>query len=1670
MASFFCKKLFPAIAFLLLAFTVSEAQSFNNSDFILLRNEKLPAPENAAYWLDSLSGIQRKETFQAIIKFKTLPDKNQKKSLEKAGVHLLDYISENSFSAVFSLPLQSPAPAFSGIKTILSLKPEWKADPHIIKNNTSTGTGKEKILVSFIKQARFSQIEDMLSDYRGIIKDKKFKSLNVFEIEIPQNKISALAGEPLVKYISNSRQPVPLNYDARASSGGTYLGSPAATGGIALDGTGVTVGIGDISSAIYHVDVKDRIKNFVPNGPVMHGTHTTVTVAGKGIMDPKTKGIALSSDILAHFFDIVLAQTPVMYQNFNMTLTNNSYAAVVGDCDNAGIYDPVSQMLDELSLNYPEVLHVFSSGNDGLLQCGAFPTSFQTVTGGYQPAKNILTVGAMAKDNSLWAKSSRGPVRDGRLKPEIMAYGFMIYSGDNFDSYGPSNGTSMSCPVVTGGMALLEQRYKQLNAGKNAPAGLLKILAMNGATDFGNPGPDYTFGYGLLNVLRSVNMLEKNHYIIDSVSHGSVKNFSIPVPANTAALKIMLYWNDEPASPLASKALVNNLDLEVTAPAGQLHHPLILNPDPAHVNSPAAEGIDDLNNSEQVVIKSPATGNYTLSVKGKVVPSGNQSFFLVYDFVPDSIKIKNPVAGVPVPANDSFRIYWDAPENAGSFSLEYSLDNGGSWNIIDQNIPASERQYYWFTPDAASTQMQLRIKRKNTSQMDVTGSFVISPQPQLKLSDNQCPGYLSMEWTPVNGAAAYEVLLKKGADLVPVDTLNDTSYVFSGLDFNSFYYAGVRPLINGQPGFRSKSVKRMPFDGACQGTISNGDLKAGQNLKPVSGRLFTSSQLSTQETISFILYNLDDMPVNQFRTSWKINNGAWQSQIHNVPIPPVGNIQVDLPGADLSVPGKYQITVAVENLDHPDPVNANDTLICFVDQIQNPPVDLNLSFTDDFESLPAFSILKDTIGFSPNQHWDFQNSTDSGRLSSFISSDILISGERSLSLDLQVYAPGNQNLLTGTFNLQAYDTSHTEARLELDYKLHGKPKFLDGNEIWIRGSDTAPWKRIFVFDTTAVPGEIQNTGSLSITQALAEAGQNFSSSFQLRIGQHDTAVIAMNEYGNGMSLDNFRLYSVKNDVQLLTIKKPGRFLCNSDSVSVEILIYNSDNLPQDTVFIFSEIENGLLQTDTLLAIPPKDTVHFIFKSKFPLNGSGAHKLNVWIKAPGDTYPQNDSILDFEFYNQPEITRFPYLENFENGTGGWFSAGINDSWEFGQPASLKINQAASGKNAWKTTLSGNYNDNEKSWLYSPCFDITAMENPMLSFSLITDMEDCGEEACDLLAVQYSEDGKEWKLLESSGAGINWYTQGNGWKGSETRWRVASVLLPKSLSSLKLRFSFQSDVAANSEGVAVDDIHIFDFKYPVYDGNSSTQIPGTQEGLWKNFLKNDKITAQIYSGNNPAERFQTDIYKHDFVKHPVYNQYFLSRSLTVRQTNPAADNFRIRLYVSDEEIKQFLKDQSCDTCFKANDAYRLGIIKYDDPDKEKENGSLTDNVSGKYRFIQSSEIAWVPYEKGYYAETGVETLSEFWFGNRLPANSLSVITISPNPVTDSRVQMIWSAREGEEIKLILTDMTGRKVYENRIEAQRFDNKIILELPELSSGVYNFKYFSGTHSGVQKLLIKR
>lgn len=1582
-----------------------------------LRDRTVLLPNNAATWIDSMAGVMGdKGRAEVLLSFSRLPDEGQKAEIRSSGIELKEYVPPHSFVALVQPALARGITARVPLESVVPVQPDWKIDERFFRKPFNLqGSERVEAMVSFDERLSEADIAALLKPFGASITDRRLAWVGIYTIRIAQNALRRLAADPGVRTAAPQTRDQPLNLDEKGASYGAALENPVSIGGMGLNGNGIVLGVGDNSASLFHIDTKDRSINFNTAPPTGHGSHVAGTAAGAGIVDPRARGMAPQSTIINHLFNLIWTNIPALYPDYNMTLTNNSYAAIINDCSFAGVYEAAAQALDKYASQYPLVQNVFSAGNDGGLTCAPYPQGYATVVGSYQAAKNVLTVGLC---NSYFGPrfTSQGPVKDGRLKPEITTIGVGVYSTVLNDAYTPVNGTSMSSPSATGGLALLQQHYKETHSGAYPQNYLLKALLMNGATDIGRRGPDFQYGFGFMNLEHSLRMMDSNHYQMAAIGNAAQQTYNISIPANTGQLKVMLYWNDTAASPFAATTLVNDLDLEVAEPNATAHLPFILNPAAANVTDTAVEGIDRRNNAEQIVINNPAAGTYIATVKGFSVPYPNQKYILAYDIVPAGIKLLYPVVDNPVKAADSVKIFWDAPPGTNTFTLEYSRDNGGSWLLID-NVTADRRSYNWQVPDTSIEQCKVRVTRNVTGEQATSGAFCVNRQPILNIDANQCPGYFAVNWNAITAATQYEILKKQGIDLVPVDTVAGISYVFKGLSMDSLYYVAVRPLINGRKGFRSLAVKRQPNNGNCLGTISDNDLMVERIEGPTTGRLLTSTDLSAVTTLSVRVRNLDDAAVSNYTVHYRINANPWQSFPVVTSLAGNSSTVVAIPGQNFAAAGAYAITAAVTNTVATDPVSGNDTMTRTVRQLNNPNLTLATPFSDGFETLGKFRVQGDSMGITPNEHWDFSNGTDLGRLNTFLTGEIVISGTRSISIDDEYNNAGSQNDLFGTFNLNGLDTASSEVRLDFNYNLHGNPKFTTGNQVWVRGNDAATWQPLFRYDTSST-GQVLYSGSQSVSDALRSGGTNFSTSVQVRFGQNDTNVIAAPNFGNGVTLDDIRLYTVSNDAQLLAVLSPSGATCGTGgTLPVTVKVANGVKQTLNNIQLFYSVDGGTAQTGTIASLPGKDTVDFTFTTQLSGLSAGLHSLDVWLAATGDNFQPNDSIMNFSFRVQPLVSSFPHLENFESNDGFWYSDGSNSSWGYGTPGSVAINRAASGTKAWKTGLTSNYNDLETSYLYSPCYDISGLTAPMLSFSMAQDIENCGSTLCDGAYIEYSYDGSTWTKLGASGQGTNWYgATFNLWnQQSDTRWKVASIPLPASAQPIRFRFVFASDPGANREGLAVDDIHIFNLDKNIYDGSTAGPVTNTVNSGsgWVNFESGGKLMAQINPGSNSLGSTDVDLYTHaSFVNQtPTSPQYYLPRSFRVNSATVPADSITARLYILDAEVLTLLNSTACPSCSKPLEAYELGITKYDDSNPTHENGTLTDNNGGVYTYYPYHRIKWVPYDKGYYAEVKLPSFSELWFNDGGPTNSfplpIGFLAFDARKISGREVRISWTS---------------------------------------------------------------
>jgi len=291
----------------------------------------------------------------------------------------------------------------------------------------------------------------------------------------------------------------------------------------------------------------------------------------------------------------------------------------------------------------------------------------------------------------------------------------------------------------------------------------------------------------------------------------------------------------------------------------------------------------------------------------------------------------------------------------------------------------------------------------------------------------------------------------------------------------------------------------------------------------------------------------------------------------------------------------------------------------------------------------------------------------------------------------------------------------------------------------------------------------------------------------------------------------------KNDVGIEAITSP-LTQCGLDATdSVEVIIRNFGGNPQ-TLFPFKYSVNGSVASIPELidgyytGVLGKDSTYMVpFETITNLSEPGEYEIAAWTELDMDGNMRNDTAY-VTIINIPIITEYPYFTNFEDWFGGWTVSedSRNSSWEFGRPESSRLNRAASGTNAWVTNLDSTYNNNELSYLVSPCLDFSSLnEDPVLSFSLYFRSESC----CDEGWVEISTDGGDsWSKIGEAGTGINWYNDSNNqwWDGDGgfEGWTIAANTLVGAAgeADVRIRFAFSSDFSIGDEGMGLDNVFI------------------------------------------------------------------------------------------------------------------------------------------------------------------------------------------------------------------------------------------------------------------------
>ncbi len=619
-----------------------------------------------------------------VVQFNAPVDPRQRLALRMSGVRLLNYVGNNAYFASI-VPTEVDAAGASRVTSLIGvyeIQRVWKLHPTLAVGKAPpwavVDDGRRDLIVAgyVVFHRDVALAPDALEVVRrhGATVLSQLSSVNVLVVELPLANIPALADEDYVQWIEPPLPPLQqINDVTRQITEAEIVQAPPYD----LDGSGVTVMVFDAGAALEsHADFGGRLTARDSQNWSNHSTHVACTVGGDGagsagLYRGMAPGVTIESYKAACCPSGFLYTNPIDIETdydeainvHGAEIANNSIGTNVCsngfDCEWTGDYGVTAQLIDSIvrgSLGQPFRI-VWANGNER--SCSRCRDQGVHTPEGYHStappscAKNHITVGALADNESVTSFTSWGPTDDGRLKPDISAPGSTVYSCSSSGGYTTMSGTSMAAPAVTGISALLLQDFREQFPLRNDPRNsTLKILLAHTAEDIQNAGPDYKTGFGSVRIQQAIDFMRSDNglnFLEAEAYQATSYAVAVRVTPDHTQLKVTLAWDDFPAAPNAELALVNDLDLRVFAPDATQHLPWTLDPD--NPGAPAVRTqLDRVNNIEQVTVDSPDVGLWLVEVFGFNVPEAPQPFSLcaspdlVYDCnengVPDDKEIQ----------------------------------------------------------------------------------------------------------------------------------------------------------------------------------------------------------------------------------------------------------------------------------------------------------------------------------------------------------------------------------------------------------------------------------------------------------------------------------------------------------------------------------------------------------------------------------------------------------------------------------------------------------------------------------------------------------------------------------------------------------------------------------------------------------------------------------------------------------------------------------------------------------------------------------------------------------------------------------------------------------------------------------------------------------------------
>jgi serine protease AprX len=634
--------------------------------------------------------------------------KADKAALAQNNAEIKEYVSENTYLCRYEPQDLAPLRNLDFIDYVDVYPVTFVVNPSLRTHTTGPPghiSSKPRIVdVVLHRGCEFGGCKKAICDAAHVDPEDVTGCKGKVRLTVQERYLDALAGLDDVASIREVHANRLFNNVAR----GILNAESVNVNGTTLDGAGQIVAVGDTGVDSQHKSFAGtgRIKKLIAlgrsgktNDPDGHGTHVCGSVLGSDTLSSGEKiqgsapaatlvmqslldsrgGLGGIPDDLEELFGPAYAEGARTH--------NNSWGSVTPGL----AYDQQAQEIDEFVEKNPDMVILFAAGNDGVDRDANGSIDLRQI-GSQAAAKNCITIGASENNRpdltvaygvtdgsgrdprfgiepifgdqysddpeGMAAFSSRGPSKEKRVKPDLVAPGTCILSArssivQDGEFYGKSpdprfmfeSGTSMACPLASGCAALIRQFLvanppqspSQSGAEAQKPiqapsdysptAALVKAVLINGAVELqgqynpteAGPSPNPNSGWGRISVKDSalVSSETAGYGEHEGLDEDDTFEVAINVGETGKTLKVTLVWTDP-----AGVMLQNDLDLTVTSGSAERHG-----------NMGTSKSFDRVNNVEQVSWKDVPQGEVKVKIGVHRLTTDKQSFAYAWKLV-----------------------------------------------------------------------------------------------------------------------------------------------------------------------------------------------------------------------------------------------------------------------------------------------------------------------------------------------------------------------------------------------------------------------------------------------------------------------------------------------------------------------------------------------------------------------------------------------------------------------------------------------------------------------------------------------------------------------------------------------------------------------------------------------------------------------------------------------------------------------------------------------------------------------------------------------------------------------------------------------------------------------------------------------------------------------------